>query len=305
MIPKKSALAVAIAATVGGASTAADAAVHSVVLTGVVTYSNNGSSAADISSSTATFHYDDGTNLVTQTGGIFEQRLSIVPNVSTLFRHTITGLVMGNGGPASGTSYVCTNGNFGQTISFANLCGNYNFGANFVEESTVTYGPGTAFGRVIGGDDMIAITNNGGTQQSIAQLDGMNSAGLVGASLTLSNAADLTTAPGLDIGYDWVFNNDVDGDGIENNADNCYTLANANQADSDADGFGNRCDGDLNNNNVTNSQDYVLFRQQLGQPSVAPTYNKADLNANGVVNSQDYVLFRGLLGKAPGPGILP
>ena len=45
-----------------------------------------------------------------------------------------------------------------------------------------------------------------------------------------------------------------------------------------------------------NSQDYVLFRAQLGAPSVAPTYNKADLNANAVVNAQDYVLFRGLLG---------
>jgi hypothetical protein len=45
----------------------------------------------------------------------------------------------------------------------------------------------------------------------------------------------------------------------------------------------------------------VLFRQQLGQPSVAPTYNKADFNCNTVVNSQDYVLFRGLLGSPPGP----
>jgi hypothetical protein len=82
-------------------------------------------------------------------------------------------------------------------------------------------------------------------------------------------------------------------------------VSNPNQADSDGDGFGNRCDGDMNNNNATNAQDYVLFRQQLGAPSVAPTYNKEDINANGAVNAQDYVLFRGLLGKAPGPGVLP
>jgi len=133
----------------------------------------------------------------------------------------------------------------------------------------------------------------------------MNSAGFVGAILTLSNAADLGTAPGNDIGYDWVFNNDIDGDGIPNNADNCYKLSNATQVDSDGDGFGNRCDGDMNQNGITNSQDYVLFRQQIGQPSIAPTYNKADINANGVVNSQDYVLFRGLIGAPPGPGVLP
>jgi len=94
---------------------------------------------------------------------------------------------------------------------------------------------------------------------------------------------------------------DADDDGIADSADNCQTIANPVQCDSDSDGYGNHCDGDLNNNGYTNSQDYVLFRQQLGQPSVAPTYNAADLNCNGVVNSQDYILFRDLLGQPLGP----
>lgn len=103
---------------------------------------------------------------------------------------------------------------------------------------------------------------------------------------------------------------DTDADGRPNYEDNCKLVANntgaSAQCDSDGDGFGNRCDGDYNNNGVTNSQDYVLFRQQLGQPSVGPTYNKADLNCNAAVNSQDYVLFRSLLGKVPGPsGLVP
>jgi len=94
---------------------------------------------------------------------------------------------------------------------------------------------------------------------------------------------------------------DTDGDGWVDSLDNCSTLANATQVDSDNDGFGNRCDADLNNNGATNAQDYVLFRGQLGQPSTPPTYNSGDLNANGAVNSQDYVLFRQLLGQPPGP----
>ena len=94
---------------------------------------------------------------------------------------------------------------------------------------------------------------------------------------------------------------DTDSDGIRNGSDNCVLLSNASQCDSDGDGYGNRCDGDLNNNNFTNSQDYVLFRQQLGQPSIAPTYNKGDINCNTSVNAQDYVLFRVLLGSSPGP----
>jgi len=94
---------------------------------------------------------------------------------------------------------------------------------------------------------------------------------------------------------------DTDGDGVRNGSDNCVLLSNASQCDSDGDGYGNRCDGDLNGNLVTNAQDYVLFRQHLGQPSVAPTYNQADFNCNTAVNAQDYVLFRGLLGSPPGP----
>ena len=97
---------------------------------------------------------------------------------------------------------------------------------------------------------------------------------------------------------------DSDGDGLRDAVDNCIDVGNSTQCDSDADGYGNHCDGDMNNNTATNSQDYVLFRQELGTVTGAP-YNKADINCNGTVNSQDYVLFRGLLGKPPGPGVAP
>jgi hypothetical protein len=99
---------------------------------------------------------------------------------------------------------------------------------------------------------------------------------------------------------------DGDGDGVPDASDNCSLVANASQCDSDADGYGNRCDGDFNQNLVTNAQDYVLLRAQLGEPSPAPAYNEADLNCNGVVNAQDYVMFRSLLGTPPGPsGLVP
>jgi len=98
---------------------------------------------------------------------------------------------------------------------------------------------------------------------------------------------------------------DTDGDGIPDSADNCRLVPNASQCDSDGDGFGNRCDGDLNNNGSTNAFDTPLFRAQLGQPSVAPTYNVADLNCNGSVNAFDTPIFRSLLGSPPGPGAGP
>ena len=40
---------------------------------------------------------------------------------------------------------------------------------------------------------------------------------------------------------------DTDGDGILDDTDNCLDVANADQRDTDGDGFGNRCDTDLNN----------------------------------------------------------
>ncbi len=94
---------------------------------------------------------------------------------------------------------------------------------------------------------------------------------------------------------------DQDGDGIADAVDNCTLLANPAQCDSDGDGYGNRCDGDLNDNGATNAQDTALFRQQLGQPSAGPAFNPADVNCSGAVNAQDTVLFRQLLGSPPGP----
>jgi CSLREA domain-containing protein len=99
---------------------------------------------------------------------------------------------------------------------------------------------------------------------------------------------------------------DTDGDGVLDQYDNCTLVANASQCDSDGDGFGNHCDVDLNNNGFGNSQDYVLFRQQIGQPSTAPQYNQADFNCNGFVNSQDYILFLNRIGQPSGPsGLVP
>lgn len=191
-------LAAAIAATLGSTG-AAEAALYTATLTSHVTFSNNATagSALNISSSTATWQYDDVTDLVTQTGGLHNARAQTSP-ISTLFRHSITGMVIGNGAAASATSFVCTEGNFGGNVG-ASICGNYNFGANFANESSTTWGPGTAFARTMGGDD-----NALGPQQSILQYNGMTTVSFNGSTLVLSNATctgSCTTTSGFNNGY--------------------------------------------------------------------------------------------------------
>ncbi len=206
----KSALAVAVAAAIGAAPDAADAALYTATLTQVLTYSNNGTAgtAANISSSTATWSYDSVTNLLSQTGGTFNLRLTTAPT-STLYRTTITGLVFGNGGVASATTYACLEGNFGGGVG-ASICGNYNFGADFNNDSTTSWGPGTAVSRTIGGDDVSI-----GAQQDISALNNFTTATFTappspptpGGSLVLTNktctAQCTTTAGGFNNGQQW------------------------------------------------------------------------------------------------------
>jgi hypothetical protein len=206
MNKKVSALGAAIAATLGAQT--ADAATYAATLKSVASYSGNGTSAGELATSTATWSYDDVTNLLSQTGGTFNVRFSIVPGVTTLFRHQITGLVIGNGGAASGATYACKEGNFGTSVG-ASLCGNYNFGVNFANESTTTWGPGVSFARTTGGDDMTL-----GAQQSIAAYDAFATISWVGTTLSLSNAVCNPAAPGnasgcattggRNTGYTWV-----------------------------------------------------------------------------------------------------
>ncbi|MBN8280089.1 MAG: hypothetical protein J0M16_05745 [Gammaproteobacteria bacterium] len=179
---QKTALAIAVAAGIGGVSQQAAATVYTATLTQYATYSNNGTAGSNgnITSSTATWTYDDVTNLVSQTGGTLNVRFTTAPT-STLYRSIATGLVIGNGGAATGATYSCNEGNFGGGVG-ASICGNYSFGANFVNESTTSWGPGTATSRTIGGDD-IAL----GAQQSIAALNGLNTISWVGTSLQLTN----------------------------------------------------------------------------------------------------------------------
>ncbi|MEO1576230.1 MAG: thrombospondin type 3 repeat-containing protein [Pseudomonadota bacterium] len=90
---------------------------------------------------------------------------------------------------------------------------------------------------------------------------------------------------------------DSDGDGVDDSVDNCSAIANADQVDADADGFGNRCDADLNNDLVVNVVDLGLLRQVFFTDDT-----EADFNVDGVVNVVDLGIMRSTFFLPPGPG---
>ena len=95
---------------------------------------------------------------------------------------------------------------------------------------------------------------------------------------------------------------DDDGDGTVNVFDNCLAVPNPDQLDTDGDGYGNLCDGDLNNDGKTNTLDLNLYklahRTNVGNPSYNPD---ADFNGDDRINTLDLNIYKTLHRKPPGP----
>ena len=99
---------------------------------------------------------------------------------------------------------------------------------------------------------------------------------------------------------------DSDNDAVPDAADNCVLQPNGpgntaqsgpSQYDVDGDGFGNRCDGDLNNDCIVNALDLGVLKLRFFSAGA----EAADLNGDGVVNAVDLGLMRTLFFQPPGP----
>lgn len=100
----------------------------------------------------------------------------------------------------------------------------------------------------------------------------------------------------IDVGaYEFV-QDDTDGDGVADSVDNCSAVANADQRDTNGDGYGNVCDPDLNNDGVVNAVDLGVLRAVFFAADA-----DADLNGDGVVNAIDLGAMRATFFLPPGP----
>ncbi len=159
-------------------------------LTGVTSYSKSGTSVWTINSA-ATWDLDTGTGVATQTGGTLNMVAKV--GATPLMSHTMTSGVLSSG-TATAASWACVEGVFGGIVG-AHICGNYNFGSNFTNESTVG-NSGTATTVTLGGDDVSL-----GAPQSLANsYSGLALTSLGGGNWKLSNGV-----VGVG-GYDFTFN---------------------------------------------------------------------------------------------------
>lgn len=98
---------------------------------------------------------------------------------------------------------------------------------------------------------------------------------------------------------------DGDGDDVITAADNCSQVANASQFDADNDRFGDRCDGDYNNDLQVNATDRNRLLAAVQQGTVfgnAAYRSDFDFNYDGRVNSQDLSYFdTNLMNRRVGP----
>ncbi len=95
---------------------------------------------------------------------------------------------------------------------------------------------------------------------------------------------------------------DGDMDGITDTHDNCLNAPNADQTDTDLDGYGNRCDPDFNDDGRVGIPDFNLFRSQFGNDDTSEEFDpEVDLTSDGAIGIPDFNILRALFGLPPGP----
>jgi hypothetical protein len=95
---------------------------------------------------------------------------------------------------------------------------------------------------------------------------------------------------------------DADGDGVCDAEDNCLNVANPDQLDVNADGYGNACDADYSDDSMVGGPDFGIFGAAWGRAVGAPGVNpQTDHSGDGAVGGPDFSFALRGHGLPPGP----
>ena len=90
---------------------------------------------------------------------------------------------------------------------------------------------------------------------------------------------------------------DTDGDGVGDYMDNCMDTPNEYQEDTDNDGYGNICDGDLDNDGGVGFLDFNAFKlcwlKDNSDPEWSGQCEHADFDSDNAVGFLDFNIFKG------------
>lgn len=179
------------------ASVAAQAALVTMNFSNAQWFNQNGRVRNfDLSSSTATWEYDTTSQSLHQSGGIFNLTMKLAPT-TVVWTHSFTDLIIASVyGGGSASSFTCTEGNYG-VYENTNFCGGYKLGENLLDESTATWGPGLAYSRTIGGDD---VATYGQWDVNPYIYGGYRAVSWDGSTLVFGNARCLSDCSGMPAG---------------------------------------------------------------------------------------------------------
>jgi hypothetical protein len=112
----------------------------------------------------------------------------------------------------------------------------------------------------------------------------------------LADTADCTSASDL------LEETDQDGDLVPDGEDNCVALANADQRDTNLDGYGNLCDLDINDDGVIGGPDFRIVLGLFGAEEGEPAYDPdVDMDGDGAIGASEFSAVLNQFGGVSGP----
>ncbi len=152
-------------------------------------------------------------------------------------------------------------------------------------------------GSILVSDDGDAATADDAKVIRVDALSGLTSA------VSTAGALDGPTGIGVQAPPAGVFP-DQDGDGIADLDDNCISVANTDQRDTNGNEIGNECDPDYDENGAVGTTDFTALRRAYGSNVNDPEPNRydpdIDSNGDGSIGAVEFALFRSCFGTIPG-----